>query len=163
MISSIKFVLSKKKYFLFFVLFSLFFFMLFIFIPVASIPGNDVSFQLSIYTLKDYFIMILLSMLIGLTLTLQTYTFKAKRIKPKLPQSAVSGTVSISGVFAAIVGTAACTSCLAVLFGFLGVSFGSLVFILDHRIYFLIGATVIMIISLYFVAKKVSNVCKKCT
>ncbi|MBI2028218.1 MAG: hypothetical protein HYT07_01280 [Candidatus Levybacteria bacterium] len=156
-------VFKERNYFLAFVLIAMVFFALFIFIPVFTIPGNDLGFQLSIYSQKDYVLMFLLAALVGLNLALQVYIFRKQREERRLTQStgqlAVSG---ISGVFGAVVGTAACASCLAFFFGLIGLGAGSVIFVLNNQIYFFVGAIILLLISLYFTARKVNGVCESC-
>lgn len=138
------------------------FFALFIVIPLITIPGNDLMFQLKIFRISDYFLMIFLAILVGLNLALQVYSFKQKRAR-NITQSVAGGAISgVSGIFGAIVGTAACASCLASLFGLVGLGTGSLFFVLKNQQLFLFGAITFMLISLYFAARKVNKVCISC-
>lgn len=159
---AIRTVLQERKYLLIFLLSSIVFFALFIVIPLIAIPGNDLMFQLNIFRTRDYFLMIFLAALVGLNLALQVYTFKQRRTQ-KATQSVAGGAISgVSGIFGAIVGTAACASCLAALFGLIGLGTGSVFFVLKNQPYFLIGAIALMLISLYFTARKVNRVCNSC-
>jgi len=156
-------VFKERNYFFAFVFIAIVFFALFVYIPVFTIPGNDLGFQLSIYSQRDYILMFLLAFLVGLNFSLQIYSFKKQREQQGLVKStgrvAVSG---LSGVFGAIVGTAACASCLAFFFGLIGLGAGSVIFVLNNQIYFLVGAIIALLISLYFVARKVNGICESC-
>jgi len=66
------------------------------------------------------------------------------------------------GIFGTVVGAAACASCLASLFGLIGLGTGSVFFVLQNQIYFFLGAIIAMLISLYFAARKVKRACDKC-
>lgn len=68
----------------------------------------------------------------------------------------------VAGIFAAVVGTASCLSCLVALLGLVGLGVGSALFILKNQSYFLLGAIALMLISLYFAARKVDRVCNSC-
>ena len=156
-------VFKERNYFLTFALIAILFFGLFIYIPIVTIPGNDLGFQLSIYSQRDYILMFLLAALVGLNFSLQIYSFKKKKEQHGLSNSAGQVAVSgVSGVFGAIVGTAACASCLAFLFGLIGLGAGSVIFVLNNQIYFFVVAIIVMLISLYFIARKVNGVCKSC-
>lgn len=154
----IKRVLGEQSYFLLFLLLAVIFYGLFILIPVATIPGNDLKFQLSIYSGKDYLLMGLLAILVGLNFALLTYSRKHQSIK-SVPQGAATG---ILGIFGAIVGTAACASCLAILFGLVGLGTASVFFVLTYKSYFLLGAVTGLLVSLYFVTRKVNRICNLC-
>jgi len=156
-------VLKNSKYQLLFAVTTVVFFCFFILIPLVTIPGNDLKFQLGIFRTRDYVLMAFLAVLVGLNLALQVYSFKQRGGTQKIPQSVMGGTVSgLSGIFGAVVGTAACASCLASLFGIIGLGTGSVFFVLKNQSYFLIGAIAVMLISLYFAARKINKICQSC-
>lgn len=159
---ALKNVFKERKYFLIFLITAVIFFALFIIIPVFTIPGNDLAFQLSIFRKQDYFLMTFLALLVGLNLAFQVYIFKQQRTQ-NTAQSVAGGAISgVSGIFGAIVGTAACASCLALLFGLIGLGTGSVFFVLKNQSYFLLGAVVLMVISIYFSSRKINKVCTSC-
>lgn len=159
MIKAIKTVLGTKAYFLLFVGISIIFFVIFVLVPVYSIAGNDIAFQLSLYSAQEFILLALLAGLIGLTFSLQIFTYR-RRVCSTPESLAQVTTTGISGVFASIVGTAFCASCLLPLFAAIGLGSGGVFFILENQIYFVIGAITLMLISLYFAVKKV-NLIKK--
>lgn len=159
---AIKVVFTSKKLLLIFFTTSFVFFSLFILIPVITIPSNSLSFQLSIFRTQDYILMVSLALLVGISLALQIFIWQQNKLAG-LSQSIVRGTTSgVAGIFGAVVGTAACASCLASLFGLIGLGTGSVFFVLKNQPYFLIGAIGLMLISLYFSAKRVNKVCSSC-
>jgi len=157
MIKAIKTVLKKRNYLLLFIGISIAFYGLFILIPVIVIAGNDIAFQLSILSAQDIILMAFLAGMIGLTFSLQVYSYKQRVCST--PKSVAQGAATgISGVFAAIVGTAFCASCLIPLFAAIGIGSGGVFFVLENNTYFVLGAIALMIISLYFAAKKVNKI-----
>jgi len=160
-INAAKIILSEKKYILLFILILPAIFLVFIIIPVLAIPGNDVLFQLSIFSLKDYAVLIVLAPLIALMFTMQTYIFRKNREMKERLRSVGSGAVGgYSGILATVFGTAACSSCVAVLFGFLGT--GAVFFIVKYRWPFVALAVGLLMFSLYFASQKVLHVCENC-
>jgi len=156
-------VLKNSKYQLLFAVTTVVFFCFFILIPLVTIPGNDLKFQLGIFRTRDYVLMAFLAVLVGLNLALQVYSFKQRGGTQKIPQSVMGGTVSgLSGIFGAVVGTAACASCLASLFAFFGIGFGGVVFVLNYRWYFVVGIAALMLIAIYLTARKINKVCTSC-
>lgn len=154
-------VLSKKLYLFGFFILIPFTFFLFVMIPVWTIPGNALDFQLGIFSERDYILLVVLSLLTSLFLIMQIFVFKnsftAKDRTSSLIRGGIGGyTAVIGSVFA----TAACSSCLFALFGFLG--FGTLFFLLEHQWYILSGAIMLLLISLYFASKKVNGICDTC-
>lgn len=103
---------------------------IFIALPVLTIPGNTLFYQLKIFRAQDYFLMLSLSSLIGLNFALQVYSMKQKKINTGgVPQTVAQGMISgIIGMFGAMLGTAACASCLAFLFGLIGLGAGSVLY-----------------------------------
>ncbi len=155
---AIKTVLKVRRNFLIFVITAIAFLVLFVIIPVTTIPGNTILFQLSIFTARDYSLMVFLAILTGLNFAMQAFNWRQGRNARS--QALTQGTASgLLGVFGAVVGTAACASCLASLFALIGLGTGSVFFVLKNQSLFLGGAILLMLIAIYFSAKKVNKLC----
>lgn len=160
---AVKNVLQQKFFLMIFILITAFFFGLFILLPIFIIPGNNLELQLSLYVLKDYILLFLLAVLLALNFVLQIFCIKYRR-RCNVSQTVITGSVSwLPGFFAALIGTASCASCLFPLFALFGLGAGSVLFVLKYQIYFVGGAVIITLVALYFVAKKILNICKSCT
>jgi hypothetical protein len=147
-------VLSKKNYVIGFIITMLVVLSILIIIPVFLIPANTISFQLTVYTLSNYFLLIFLSLLISLVLISNVYIYKKNR-------KILSGNVAISGgsaFMAAIFGTATCASCIAAVFGFLGT--GTIFLLVENQLWIAGLASLIMLTSLYFTSLKFCGGCK---
>lgn len=106
--------------------------------------------------------MLFLSILAGLNFALYWFALKQRKSRG-ITQSVAGGAASgIAGIFGAMVGTATCASCLAALFGVIGLGTGSVFFVLKNQSDFLLGAIALMLISIYFAARKVNKVCDSC-
>lgn len=154
-------VLSQKLYLLGFFILIPFTFFLFVIIPVYTIPGNSLNFQLGLFTERDCFLLVILSILVSLFITMQIFIFKnaisAKDKATSLIKGGVGGYAAVTGsVFA----TAACSSCLFALFGFLG--FSTLIFLLERQWYIVSVAIILLTVSIYFASKKINGICKSC-
>ena len=123
-------VLRKKGYLLAFMAVAIIFFGIFFLLPVFAIPGNDIKFQSSVFTISDYLIMAFLSITIGLLISMQVYNFKMKRSAKATGKGILGG---FSGFVAGIFGTASCSSCIAAVFGFLGA--GTIFFLVENQLY----------------------------
>lgn len=154
-------VLSEKKYFVGFISLAFLFFSLLVYIPIRSIPGNTLKFQLALMGVKDYALLVILSLLTSLSLVMSFYALRLK-VTAREGASLVSrgGIGSFSGVVASIFGTATCASCVASIFGFLG--FGGVLFLLKYRNLVVVFAIVLLLVSLYFTAKRLLGVCEAC-
>jgi len=132
---------------------------LYILLPVATIPGNDISLQLSILQPLGIIAMVLLSASIGLLISMQAYSYKMAKQNAALNagQGAATGFTSI---VSAIFSTASCTGCMAAIFPFL--SSGAILFLAERQ-WYVVGITFALVIfSLYLTSKKVANGCKSC-
>jgi len=160
-ISATKTVLRIRTYLLLFILLFPIIFFIFILVPVVAIPGNDFSFQLNIFTPKDYVFLTILSLSISLVTTMQIFIFRRnKNIKENLKSAGVGMVGGYSGFAATIFATASCSSCIAVILGFLGT--GAVFFIVENRSFFIALAISFMLISLYLTARQVNKVCISC-
>lgn len=135
------------------------FFLLFVLIPVLVVPGNTVETQASIFTIRDYSVLALLSFLTSLFITMQLYVIQQKKKASGVSTATAGG---LGALFAGFIGTAGCAGCLAPLFAAFGIGFGGVVFVLEYRLFFIIGMTLIMLFSIYLTARKISNVCVSC-
>lgn len=161
LISANKLVFSDKRYFFGFLVTAFVMFWLLIYIPIRTIPGNDLKFQLSILTSKDWFLFTMLLALTSLSAVMNIYILNNKKsLQDGVAMAGQGGTGFISGVIASIFGTATCASCVTFFFGFLG--FGGVLFLLKYRTLIATGSIILMLISLYFTSKRVLNACDSC-
>lgn len=160
-LSANKIVLSKKQYLLGFLVFIPLVFLFFVYIPVKTIPGNSLDFQLSIFTTRDYVLTTIFSILLSLFLMMQIFVIRnamdRKNILTSVTTGGVGGYVATVG---AIFGTAACSSCLFVILGFLGAS--TVFTLLSYQWYIVSGAILALLVSIYFLSKNVNGICESC-
>lgn len=149
-------VLGRRNYLLGFFISNIIFLSVFILLPTFLIPANSLAFQLSIFTIKDYLLLLSLSALSSLLIVMQIYVYK----KAKAIQSTKVALQGSSAIIAAIFGTASCSSCLAAIFGFLGI--GSVLFLIAYKNFIVAGSILIILISLYYASIKVKGVCDGC-
>jgi len=142
--NSTKEILSKKSYKLLFLFIAVIVLAIYIIIPVFSIPGNDFLFQLSIFTFKDFIVLIPFSLLVSLMISMQIYSYKQRKSLRLVGKSVVGG---YSGIVAGVFGTASCSSCVAAIFGFLGT--GSVLFLIANQWWVVSIAGLLVILSLY--------------
>lgn len=155
-------VLKQPSFAILFVATALVFFALFVAIPVFTIPGNSFEFQLSIFRTQDYALMALLAILVGLHIAFLAFDWRAIQKTKQIQKVMQGGTAGMLGIFGAVVGTAACSSCLATLFGLIGLGTSSVFFALKNQFYFLFGAIALILVSLYFTARRFRKTCDSC-
>lgn len=152
---------QSRAYWLWFFVFIILALVLFVLVPVWSVPGNSVDFQLSLFTLGNWILFAVLALLIALLLTMQVLIFrraKSNAVRAKGVGNAAGGAVgAYSGILGGVFATAACSWCVAAVFGFLGT--GTVLFIAQNQFWAVLIAISIMLISLYFTSKKVVRAC----
>lgn len=140
---------------------SILFFVLLIAFPAYTIPGNDFAFQLSLMGNSGLALLILLSLLTGLTTTFHTYIWKRLRHRYAGVKIASDSALSIfSGLVASVFGTATCGVCVATFFGFFG--FGTVLFLLKWRLQIVAVAIFLSLISIYYLSRKITTDCPTC-
>lgn len=155
-------VLADKVFLIGFLVLSFIVFWILLYIPVRTTPGNDLAFQLSLLTSKDYMLLITLSVLTALSLVMNIYLFREQYdAKARLATVSQGSAGSVfAGLVGSLFGTASCGYCVASLFGFLGA--GSIMFLLQYRHIVTITAIALLVVSLYFTAQKVLGICNVC-
>jgi len=160
-IQASKTILTNKWYRLALIVLVPLIFFLLVAIPVNTIPSNDFKMQFSLYRASEYIMLTALSFLISLFSLTHTYNFvRARKAKEKARMLGVGSVGSSAGALASVFGAATCPMCVASLFSFLG--FGAVGFLLNYRWWVFVVAFVLMLVSLYFVSRKVNSVCDKC-
>lgn len=157
--SAFKIVIDSSKHLLLLGILTPIIFFGLIFLQVILVAGNDLEFQLSILTSRDLILLAILSFSLSFLVVLQLLIFKktTKTSASSTTQGLAGGT---SGVVAAIFGTAACSSCVAALFGFLG--FGAVLFLLDMQ-WIIVAISILFVLgSIYFASKTLVKGCEDC-
>lgn len=153
-------VLREKKYLNGFIALSTAIFLAYILLPVALTPGNSLVFQLSLLRPIDFIAFVVLSTATALLMMMQLYVHNRSKKKQALATAGKTGVSLSSAIFGGLLATAACSSCIAGLLGFLGA--GSVFFIVENQMPFVIGAIGIVVIGLYFSTKRVNEHCNSC-
>lgn len=154
---SSKKILGNKGNFRIFLISTTLFFAALISVPVILTPGNTFRFQLGVFTFWNYILMILLAGLIGLMISMQVYTYKIKKSAKGSGNGVVGG---FSGFVAGIFGTAACSSCIAAIFGFLGL--GTVFFLIEYQWYIVGVSLVLVFLSIYVTSLSIEKDCDVC-
>lgn len=152
---------QSHAYWLWFLVFIISALVLFVLVPVWSVPGNNVDFQLSLFTFGNWILFLALAFLIALLLTMQIFIFRRAKnnaVRVRGLGNAASGAAgAYAGILGGVFATAACSWCVAAVFGFLGT--GTVLFIAQNQLWAVLVALGIMLVSLYFASKKVNNAC----
>jgi len=157
--SASKSVLENKSYKLWFFGLTAIFITAYILIPVWLTPGNTLSFQISLLRPSDYILFLILSAVTALLILMQMFLFLSSK-KGRVGAVGQGGVGAFSALFGGLLATAACSSCIVAILGFLGV--GSTFFILENQPYFVTGAIALVLVGLYFSARRVQGYCENC-
>lgn len=153
-------VFMRKRHYLYLVIASLGTFFIFIIIPVLLVPGNNISYQLSIMPFVDFITLSLLSFITGLAIIFNLYIFKQKKHLQK-EQIGHVGVTGAAALLASFFGAFTCIACAATVVGFFGLT--AVTFALQYRLYFALTAVFLMVSSVYFTARKVLHICERCS
>lgn len=160
---AIKTVLNKWTYQVAFAVLTISLIALYISIPVATIPGDTLSFQMGLYTPTEFVLFALLSLTTSLLILFQVFIFSHLHEEKNKGQIFAQGGVGIlSGLFAGVLTSITCVPCVI---GFLGI-FGSIETILvisEYQTYFAVAALFIVLLGIYYTSLRVTNQCKACT
>jgi hypothetical protein len=132
-------------------------------IPMSVIPGNDFAIQARILGLRDYALFFALATLISLIATVEIYLFIQNRSVNRrriLGNVAVGGAGFFLGIFSSVLGAATCAYCVSALLSFLG--FGTVFFFIENRVLFTLSSIVLLLLSLYFLTKRLAAECPEC-
>ncbi len=154
MIKKIFTILKNPEYFFKFVLFFIFYFFIFLTLPVLIIPGNTYQIQLSTYNLTDYFLLFILIFLSSLIITLQIYLKNKTQICKINSKESFWG--SLISLFASILGTSSCAGCISPIIAYLGLSFSFLVFLLKYQNYISLFIIFLLIYFIFKILKKIN-------
>ncbi len=133
----------------------------FILLPAWLIPFNTVAFQFQILRGSDYVVYAALSAATASLLLMQVFLFRKSRdAKERVRSLGQGGLGAYSAILGGLMATAACSSCIAGLFGFLGV--GAVFFVGKNIRLLTVLALALMLVSLYFTARRVNGTCKPC-
>lgn len=155
-----KIAFKSKKYVIGLLLLSIAIFGVFIYIPVSTIPGNDLPFQLSIMPLRDFILLTILSFLTSLSILFNLYILKKQSSIQinQLGNMTFLGAISTS---TSIFGSVTCIACASTFLSFLGI--GTIVFIFKYQTILVVFSILLMLISLYFTSRKVLGICNPCS
>ncbi len=159
-ISAIKTTLSTWKYQIALMVLFMLFIVLYISIPVMTIPGNTLTFQLSLYTFGDYALFISISTLTSLLVLMHFFSFHHSHTYDK---SAIRGSgVSIfSGILAGMFAGVTCVPCAIGFFGIFGTA-ESVFIISTYQYYFIAGTMLFVLLGIYYASRRVMGYCKTC-
>lgn len=160
-VTAVRVVLSAgRRYTIGAVILTLVLYLAYLLLPVWLTPGNDLAFQLTILRFSDHLLFLALSAVTAALIVMQAYLFIRTRGAERASAVGRGGVGTASALFAGLLASAACFSCIATLLGFLGS--GSALFIVEQRRYFVLGALALVLVALYLTARGINGYCERC-
>jgi hypothetical protein len=132
-------------------------FALFVLVPVWTTPGNDVLFQLGLFTPSLYALIVTLSVLNAYVIVQQLHIRKTARAAFGKKHAATGFGIITSSIAA----TLACASCYSSVLAMFGL--GGTLFIVEHRWWFAAFALGLSLASVYYGSRRIAGGCKTCT
>ena len=133
--------------------------LLYVSIPVFSIPGNSFEFFLVVTPLPELLAILALSALMGIVMAMQAYCWKNGIGAVSNAGMGIVGFVS--GAVSSIFASATCASCVSAVFSFIG--FGGVLFLVEHKAEVMALTGTIVLLSFYFTSKRISGNCDSCS
>jgi hypothetical protein len=130
----------------------------FIWVPVATTPGNDFAFYFRITPWWNYVFLLLFAAGFGFMLPMQVYLLRQKA--PPAKEKAKGLAPVVSSALAGIYATAACAGCVTTVFSFFG--FGGVLFLLEYRLPLLAVSLALLAASVYYTARQIAGHCPEC-
>ena len=152
--------LSNKKYFLYFLFFSILMVFIYVFIPIFAVPGNSLQFFLAITPWWGFLIFFVLGLSVGLLITMQIYLFKSLKNKP-IKETATGITATFSSVISGVFTSATCASCVSTLFSFI-LTPTAIITTLNYRWQISSLGFLLVLTSLFLTSRKIQNKSKIC-
>ncbi len=136
-----------------------------ILIPTLTIPGNTLGFQISLLNLPSIALIIVFSILFGLSMSMNVYAISSNRARmaSMAGREASTGIVSMIG---AMFSGPLCASCIATILGLFGLGSATTLSIttilFSYRTEILVLSLILIITSIYFAGRRINKICEKC-
>ncbi len=150
--TALKRVLSKTNYFLLFLILTAVILAIYLLLPVYTTHENLNTYLIST-TPSELFLTAFLSVGLSALVVLQVFVW-LNIGKTKIKESAGGLAAFISSLISGIAATASCGLCLSALFSLIGS--GGFFFLSGHRLEILLASLLLLLISLYYTAKRIN-------
>ncbi len=137
-----------------------FLFCLYLLVPILLVPGNTLSFELETISLLDYVLLFALALMTGILLTLELFSFRHSRAQG-LHVVGESGTGIVASLVGGVLATASCGCGIGILLGAIGLGGGAF-FVTENQTPIIIILLGIVMVGLYFSARRAAGLCNTC-
>jgi len=155
-LSASKKVIASRGDAVIFSLLSIGLWLLFVYVPIWTTPGDDFLFHLLITPPETHALMIALALLNALLLMMHLHIRRQHHARI----GAASGAHSLGSLVSALVATIGCASCYSSIISIFGL--GAVTFVGEYRWLISLIALGITLTALYLTANRIENGCKVC-
>lgn len=152
-------VFGERRYLLLAALLSMACLLVYVSIPVLTVPGNSYEFLVLSTPLPELLAIGALSALMGLTMSMQAFCWKNSIGAAKGAGVGFAG--FISGAVGSLFASASCAGCVSAVFSFVG--FGGVLFLIEHKAEVTALTLGVVFLSLYFTSKRIAGKCDYCS
>ncbi len=135
-------------------------FCLYLLVPILLVPGNTLMLELGAMSLLDYVLLFALALMTGILLTLELFSFRYSRAQG-LRMVGEGSTGIIASLIGGVLATASCGCGIGILLGVIGLGGGAL-FVTANQTPIIIILLGIVMIGLYFSARRAAGLCGTC-
>lgn len=140
---------------------TIFLFCLYVFLPILLVPGNTLRLELEIISPFNYVLLFILALATSFLITLEIFSFLHSRAQG-LRIIGEGGTSIFASLVEGVLAAASCGCGTGILLGAIGLG-GSTIFVSVNQIPITISLLSIVIVGLYFSARRAANLCDSCT
>lgn len=126
-------------------------------LPVLTIPGNDIAFQLATLSPKGAVLTTAVSAGLGILIAMNVFLL---RLKLDARAAGGSGATLGVGAFTGMFASAACPACVGTLFAFLGAP--GVLFLVNYRYEIAFLGLAVILTSIWLTARSISGKCEGC-
>ncbi|GEM_PF-2740535 len=154
-------ILRTPKHFALALIGALLFFALYFFVPVWIVPGNSPSFELSLISPLNFFLLSLLALMTGILFSLEWYSLARTKGSAAVKTAGGGGVGILASMAGGILAAASCACSVGIFLGLIGLGGGAL-FVAAHQTLVVLVFVGITAFGLYFSARRAAGICATC-
>ena len=136
-------------------------FILYVYVPVWVVPGTTLAFELSLISPANYVLLGALALMSGILFSFELYSFRRSR-RQGLRAFGAGSTGLLASIFGGVITAASCGCGVGILLGVIGIGGGTL-FIATHQMAIVTIMLGIVMVGLYFSARRAAGLCATCS
>lgn len=160
-LKAIVLTLKSRKHLLIVIAASLLMMVLSVYIPSVLTPGNTIAFQLLLLTFGEAALIILFSLLFGLSIGMQLYASALHKMRKGVTAAKSTGT-GIAAFAGTLFSAKLCPICLSALLAYIGIGGSAALLLFSYKTEILVASMLVLLASMYFAGKRITVSCERC-